>query len=33
MLLDVDGNYPVLGYKYDATLDDIDTYLKEVEAD
>ena len=32
MLLDVGGNYPVLGYKYDATLEDINTYLKEVEA-
>jgi hypothetical protein len=26
-LLDADGNYPVLGFKYDATLDDIADYL------
>jgi hypothetical protein len=32
MLLDNAGNYPVLGHRYDATLEDIDMYLKEVEA-
>jgi hypothetical protein len=31
MLLDAAGNYPVLGFKFDATLDEIHQYLTEAE--
>jgi hypothetical protein len=31
MLLEAAGNYPVLGFKYDATLEDIEGYLNDNE--